>query len=645
MNSVIEDIKERIDIVSFISDYVPLRKAGRNWVGFCPFHSNTRTPAFTVFAESNSYHCFGCKASGTIFDFLMQREGIDFPEALNQLAARAGVQLRQRTVQDEQEDVLRSRMGELNAAAAKFWSHQLLQSPKAAHVRSYIEQRGLLPQAVEQFQLGYASDDWSSLLGYLHDRHGAKPSEVAEAGLALERENGGYYDRFRGRLMFPIHNPKGQVVGFGGRILGDGHPKYINSPQTLLFDKSSLLYGLYQARETIRSSDSVVVVEGYMDVIMAHQAGFRNVIAPMGTALTDIHASQLNKMTKRITLAMDGDAAGQSAALRGLETLRETLDTHVRPVPTASGLLRWERELDATIAIALLPDGRDPDDIVRNNPDDWRALIANAQPLMDFYLATLTRGLDLGSAKGKSAAVERLTPLLNQIADPVERAHYIQRLANQIKVDQRLIEGTISGEQPERQRKQNQRQSRPAAPPPVFSILEQEARREDFLLSLLIRFPQVHAVVSEQLRDDLAAAPTLRELWNGDVSELFERVENRVLWDLWRSAQAMATPNPIEWLETVPPELQAHGERLLNWDHAPPTRSFRVTREAEECLRPLRYRLGKRWSERLGQMIAAAEPGEQERLLEQAMALQHYLRATSEPRRSSYFLDTRDSLK
>ncbi|MBP8250741.1 MAG: DNA primase [Herpetosiphon sp.] len=635
----IEQIKERIDIVSFISDYVGLRKAGRNWLGFCPFHANTRTPAFTVFPDSNSYHCFGCKASGTVFDFLMQREGLSFAEALEQLAQRAGIQLQPRTQRDEQEDAQRSRIYDINQATARWWTSVLLQSPKAASVREYVEKRGISRAMIETFQLGYAPDEWSGLLSYLNDRMNATPQELSDAGLALERETGGFYDRFRGRLMFPIQDAKGRIVGFGGRILGDGHPKYMNSPQTLVFDKSSILYGLHQAREAIRASNSVVVVEGYVDVMMAHQHGFKNVVAPMGTALTDVHAAMLNKLTKNIILAMDGDSAGQTAALRGLETLRENLDT-VRPVPTASGMLRWEHELDANIKLVILPEGRDPDDLIRSNPQNWQNLIAHATPLMDFYLHALTKDLDLASAKGKATAVERLAPILGSVGNPIERAHYSQKIAALVRIDERIIADALRLNQPDSRKPT--KQPMPAA---IASQMEREAQREDYLLSLLLRFPQIQPVIAEKLRDDMTISPALRDLWNGDIQELFDRTENRVLWRLWREQGHNGPPDPLKWAEQLPLGLNSHCLTLLQWSDNPPLRPYRVAKEAEECLRPLRQRLARRWNDQIGQLLSAAEPEEQERYQEQAMALMTYLRATTEPKRSTYFQDSRDSLK
>src|SRR5215216_1225493 len=353
MPNVTDQIKERIDIVEFISAYVSLRKAGRNYLGFCPFHTNTRTPAFTVYPDTQSYHCFGCKASGTVFDFLMQREGLEFKDALEQLAKRAGVQLKERTEQDVQTDQLRTRLLELNNAAATFFHHMLVKSPRGELARAYVAKRQIDQPTVEAFQLGYSPDEWSALLSYLTDRKGFEPEEIEAAGLIIKHETRGYYDRFRGRLMFPIRNMKGAVIAFGGRALGDTPPKYMNSPQTPLFDKSHVLYGLDLARDAIRSSDSAVIVEGYVDLIIAHQYGFRNVVAPLGTALTAEHVGVLKKLARQIYLALDADAAGIKATLKGVQTLRENLDGHSVPLTTPQGFIRWERN-DAMIKIIAL---------------------------------------------------------------------------------------------------------------------------------------------------------------------------------------------------------------------------------------------------------------------------------------------------
>ena len=298
--NAIDTIKERIDIVELISATVQLRKAGRSLVGFCPFHQNTRTPAFTVYPDSQSFHCFGCKASGTVFDFVMRTQGIEFREALEQLAQRAGVELAPRTAQDDERDQQRDKLIEINVAAARLFQHMLRKSPRGEQARDYVAQRQIDEWAIDAFQLGYAPEERTLLFDYLTTKQGYDASDVVAAGLAIQRDDGSHYDRFRGRVIFPIRNSKGELIAFGGRAMGDAQPKYLNSPQTLLFDKSSVLYGLDMARDAIRQHDAIVIVEGYVDVIALHQHGYRNVVAPLGTALTAEHVQMLKKRTKKI---------------------------------------------------------------------------------------------------------------------------------------------------------------------------------------------------------------------------------------------------------------------------------------------------------------------------------------------------------
>ncbi|NCC37107.1 MAG: DNA primase, partial [Chloroflexia bacterium] len=362
------------------SNGVSLRKAGRNYVGFCPFHPNSRTPAFTVFPDTQSFYCFGCQASGTAFDFLMRKQGLDFPTALEQLAARAGVKLKPRTEQARVEDARRTKLLEINAAAAKYFNYVLRELKRGEPARDYVAHRAINDAMIEAFQLGYSLDDWGHLFTYLTEKKGYAPEDVEAAGLAIHHENRGYYDRFRGRLIFPIRNAKGEVVGFGGRALGDGTPKYLNTPETLIYKKGELLYGLDLAREAIRVADCTVVVEGYIDVITAHQHGFRNVVAPLGTALTRGHVGLLKRLSHQVYLALDADAAGQRATLKGLNTLRESADEeggHL--VTTAQGAVRLES--DVALRIIRMPEGRDPDEVIRSDPDLWQNLVTSAVPV------------------------------------------------------------------------------------------------------------------------------------------------------------------------------------------------------------------------------------------------------------------------
>ena len=625
MSGVTDQIKDRIDVVEFISAYVPLRKTGRNFVGFCPFHSNTRTPAFYVFPDTQSYHCFGCKASGTVFDFLMQREGLEFRDALEQLARRAGVQLRERTEQDEQQDRLRTRLLEINAAAAAFFHHLLVKSPRGEAARAYVAKRQIDAATTEAFQLGYGPGDWGALLAYLTDRKGFEPEEIEAAGLIIKHETRGYYDRFRDRLMFPIRSLKGEVIAFGGRALGDAQPKYMNSPQTPLFDKSRVLYGLDLARDAIRSSDATVIVEGYVDVIIAHQHGFRNVVAPLGTALTADHVGAVKKLARSVFLALDADAAGIKATLKGVQTLQENLDGRDVPVPTPQGFIRWERELETEIRIIALPDGKDPDEVIQANPDQWRALMAGARPVMDFYIDALTADLDLRGAKGKAEAVARLAPLVAQIANPVERAHHIQQIARLVNIEERIVREAIPTQQ------------RPTKTPRPLDAPRESPGKEDYLLGWLLRYPTARTAVQEKLRRDLAAFPLVNEIIDGTPLELFVKVDNRAIWRAW-TAEADGL-DPEQWAQTLDEALRDQALWSLQ-SHLPDSQAYRYVSDALECATILQQESARRWKDRIKQQAAdATSEEERSTLVEQLVQIKNYIDSISIPKRSTTYPD------
>jgi DNA primase len=437
--SAVDEIKERLDIVQVIQSYVPLKKAGRNYKGLCPFHAE-KTPSFVVFPDTGTWHCFGaCGTGGDVFSFVQRQENLDFGETLKLLAQRAGVELEARSPQATAAEQHLQRLREINRAAAAYFSHLLLHSDEAGRARRYLEERGLSQETIERFQLGYALDQWDALLRHLGSK-GYSLAELAEAGLLVEREDkSGYYDRFRGRVLFPIRDHRSHTIGFGGRVLDDGLPKYLNSPQTLLFDKSSVLFGLDQAARGIRTTGVAVIVEGYMDVLIAHQHGMNNVVAQMGTALTEAQLKLLKRYTEHFVLALDSDSAGDQATLRGLDMARQVMDREVVPVPTARGLIRFEDRLTADIRIVSLPPGRDPDEVIRESPSRWAQLVADAKPVMDYYFQALTADLDLSTARGKAEAARALGPLVAEIGDPVQRAHYLQQLARIVQVDERLL--------------------------------------------------------------------------------------------------------------------------------------------------------------------------------------------------------------
>lgn len=477
----VAEIRDRIDIVDLVTGYVPsLKRTGRSYKGLCPFHQE-KTPSFIVFPDSQNFHCFGCGKGGDIFTFYMGVENVEFREALQELAKRAGVTLTSGPAPVPELDAHRQRLVEINELAGTFYQNILRNSRQGEAGRRMAEERQLSAEMIEAFGLGFAPDSWDALLNFLASRD--IPAElVAEAGLATERDSGGYYDRFRNRFMFPIRDREGHTVGFGGRAMGDAKPKYLNSPQSAIFDKSSLVYGLDLAKDAIRKADEVVIVEGYMDVIAAHQFGFANVVGAMGTALTESQVGLIKRGSKRIVLALDADAAGQMATMRGLETMRDSLDAEEQPVPDAMGIIRFERKLNTEIAIVQLPEGKDPDELIRRRPEQWPEIVRNARPFMDFAIDTLTRDLSLDDARAKSEAVKRIAPLLHGIPDRIVQGHYIGLLSRRLMLDERLVLAEV---------RRSTMSGRPGAARRTVAEPAPEQKRprskEDFLVALLLK--------------------------------------------------------------------------------------------------------------------------------------------------------------
>ena len=446
--SVTDEIKDRLDIIDVISGYVPLKKAGHNYKGLCPFH-NEKTPSFVVFPDTQGWHCFGaCGIGGDIFTFVMKRENLDFGEALAMLAAKAGVELQPREAAASGDDAKLERLRAIVADAAGYYHYLLNKASEAVIARDTLARRGLTEATQEAWQLGYSLDSWDALRDRLTGK-GYTLDEIEATGLVIRRDDGsGCYDRFRGRLMIPIRDVQGRTIGFGARILREDParpaPKYMNSPQTPLFDKGNVLFGLDMARKAIRDADLGVLVEGYMDVMMSHQVGVCNVVAGMGTALGETQMRQLKRYTGNITLALDPDAAGDHATLRGLEAARQSLEREWEPVISPTGLVRQESRLKAQLRIAALPDGMDPDELAYQDVERWRQVIAQARPIVDYYLAIVGREEDLSTGHGKAKAVERMAPLIAEIANAVERGHYIQTLARLVQADERLIAAQVA---------------------------------------------------------------------------------------------------------------------------------------------------------------------------------------------------------
>jgi len=477
MTSTIEAIKAKVDIADEISLVVALQRAGKSLKGTCPFH-NERTPSFYVFRETQTWHCFGCNEGGDIFSFVQKQQSLDFREVLLYLAEKAGVSVEEqseRTEEDREVGVARQRLLKLNEEALLWFHQMLLRSKDATQARAYVQERGISTDTVVEFGLGYASEQWDDLSRYLLDR-GYTEHELVSGGLARWHESedqpgmrNGIYNYFRQRVIFPIRDMRGRVIGFGGRALGDGKPKYLNSPQTLLFEKNTVLYAIDMAKDAIKQIGQVVIVEGYIDALIAHQYGTKQTVACIGSAITERHIQQLKKLTKQVTLALDPDAAGSAATEKGIQEALKGFDRTVVPVPLAAskmeatgrsqsgpggqskkfgqqqprGIIRLEEQVDAEINVLQLPQGEDPDEVIRRDLSTWLYAVAHPKPLIDYYFVVKTADLNLREPNGKTEAANRLLPVIGMVSDRIKRDAYVRKLAGMISTDERIIHDAL----------------------------------------------------------------------------------------------------------------------------------------------------------------------------------------------------------
>ncbi|HEY95810.1 MAG TPA: DNA primase [Dehalococcoidia bacterium] len=495
--TIIDDVKQKTDIVEVISQYVTLKKSGRNLSAPCPFHSE-RNPSFFVYPERQSWHCFGaCNMGGDVLSFVMKKENMDFGEALRLLAARAGIEIPARVQLDTRKDE-KDRIYQINSAAALYFHNLILNSPGAEKARKYLEKRGLNEKTVSDFQLGYALDSWEGLKEHLKKEYTEK--EILEAGLLVESDDGKTHDRFRNRLIFTICDNRGRITGFGARVLDDSLPKYVNSPQTLVFDKSGTLYGINLAAQAIRHKNQAVMVEGYMDVITAHQNGITNVVASMGTAVTERQLNDLKKLTKNIVLAMDADTAGEEAMLRCVE---------------------YENSLDIELKVVVLPEGEDPDNVIKEGTEKWDQLLNKALPVIDFTSKMIQGMLDMTTSTGKSALVNKMIPYIIIEKDITQQAHYLSKLAVDSGIESKKIEAAINELV---KVKKTLQQPRKTLPKP-------RTNRFDRVLSTAYARP-----IEEQFLALLLKHPEFKEKSAGVPAEYFENSENREIFVAWQQS-------------------------------------------------------------------------------------------------------------
>ncbi len=440
--NVVDEVKQKLDIVDVLTSYVQLHPSGKNFKANCPFHSE-KTASFFVFPEKQSWHCFGaCGTGGDIFTFVMKKEGLDFGHALRLLAEKANVTLSYKSEKTNKEEQNRlDRLYKITEVAAEYFHYLLLHSGEAEKARIYTQKRGLSAKVIDDFQLGFAPNKWDELGSHLA-KSGYQDEDMLAVGLVAPRDSGGHYDRFRNRLIFPLRDVKSRVIGFGARALDDSMPKYLNSPETLIFNKSSVVYAIDRAQAAIRQKDAAVITEGYMDTIAAHQFGYENTVACMGTALTEKQITILRRFSKNIIVALDADNAGLEATTRSIITIDQQIPReHWMPwlePKTYEELVKYE------IQVVEIKGGKDPDEIIRKSPEQWGKLLKESQPIIDFTLKKELATIDQNSPGDKSAFVSKFQPILAPIDDPVRRGHYIQKVAAMLKMDYKSIDEAIN---------------------------------------------------------------------------------------------------------------------------------------------------------------------------------------------------------
>jgi DNA primase len=534
--SSIDEIKSRIDIIDLATESgVKLRRSGKNYTGFCPFHSNTRTPAFVVWPETGTWRCFGqCNEGGDIFKFLMKKENIDFREALHRLAERAGVKLEEFTPEKQEQLEENDRLRNLLEEAVNYYRNALVNTPAGKPALDYLlQKRKLTGQTIEIFGLGYAPAGSHAVMEYFKSKRYTE-QELIDCGLASQREDGSPFDRFRNRIMIPIRNADGGMTGFGARILDpNDQPKFLNSPQTALFDKGHLLYGLDRARKPIRAADQVVIVEGYLDVIALHQGGFENVVSPMGTALTEDQLRLLKRFTRRIVLALDPDVAGQKAVLHGLEAARTSLDHAAELRFDARGLLRHEARLQADLRVASMPDELDPDEIVQRDPQEWKRLIDTAKPIVEHVLEVLIADKNVNDPKVKAEIAAQVLPLIEDLPNPVEREYYRQMLARRLRVDERALIGAQAPRAKPYRRSKAKEQSAAskAEPAPSTLAIRQSRDVEAYCLAVLLKHPELLHRLDRDLQKASLSQLSIQDFEYTDHQEFFQLIRQSLEQD------------------------------------------------------------------------------------------------------------------
>jgi len=569
---IIDEIVARSDIVDIISEHLLLKKTGRNYQGLCPFH-HEKTPSFVVSPDKQIFRCFGCGVGGNIFSFIMQSEGLTFPEAVEKMAQKAGISLPQQEMSEKELKVLkkRERWYKINELTAQYYHKVLLDTKVGQKALSYLRNRGIDLHIIEKFQLGAVLSDWDGLINFM-GKKGVDSRELHEMGLALPRNSEkGYYDRFRGRLMFPIWDHSGRVIAFGGRVLDDGEPKYLNSPDTPLFNKGQYLYGLHLAKGSIRQADLAVMVEGYMDVIACHQFGVTNAVASLGTALTSNQARALMRHTYQVAIAYDADVAGSNAALRGLDILAD---------------------LGCQVRVVNLPQGMDPDDYLRKSgKEKFEELVMQGESFIEYKLFKAMENVNTSSIEGKIKVMQSILPDLAKIDSPVARESAVKIIA--IKLG--LAEASIMDELRKYLREKQKF--------PQNKDRKQEKRENNNIVNLR-GFNKIEVQMLRMLFEDNSIFPRLEdaggmELFTPPLDNFFQRI--------WKVYQAKS--------KVTGTDLDDKDSQLLAAILIGDFEITNTTKATADYIKNLQInKLNKEYSDTIRELSEAEKSGDSERL-------------------------------
>ena len=484
-----DEIKQKIDIVDFIREYIPVKAVGANFQALCPFHGE-KTPSFVISPEKQIWHCFGCGKGGDVFSFLMEMEGLGFAEAVRELAPKAGVTLRNDNPETYSK---RNRLLDIMALSVKYY-HHVLGTKTGEKALAYLTKRGLTPEIIEEWQIGYSPDSWDSLSSFLAARplSGKKylSAEILEAGLVVKKEGttNRYYDRFRDRIMFPVYDVTGNPIAYSARInpeiVNDKVGKYINSPQGPIYDKSRVLFGLDKAKSYIKSKDLAIVVEGQMDVITCHQFGFKNAVASSGTALTTEQVALLKRYTNNIALCFDADAAGQLAADRGIKEAMAA---------------------EMNIRVIIIPNGKDPDDALRQDASLFEIAVNEAKPMMEYYFDKVIAGLDLQLVDNKKEVAKKMLAMIAKLVNKIEAAYWLKTLSQTLEIDENALRESLPQEA-------SQKIVKPVKAP-VAAVRSREEQLSELLLAIIVRFPDFIAYVISKLELNWLETENIRSFY------------------------------------------------------------------------------------------------------------------------------------